>query len=80
MDEGKGAGALLPRGALLERDGDGLYVWRVAEGKAARVQVELGASRPDGYEVLAGLAPGDLVRAQGSPVPPAGAALTPRLR
>jgi membrane fusion protein (multidrug efflux system) len=75
-----GEGAMLPRGALLEREGDGLFVWRVAGGKAQRVAVELGASRPDGYEVLAGLAPGDLVRAQGTPAPPASGGLTPRLR
>jgi RND family efflux transporter MFP subunit len=74
-----GEGALLPRGALLEKDGDGLYVWRVAGGRAARVAVELGASRPDGYEVLDGLVAGDLVRAQGSPPPSATAALVPRL-
>jgi RND family efflux transporter MFP subunit len=76
----QGEGALLPRGALLEREGDGLYVWKVAGGRAARVAIELGASRPDGYEVLDGLAAGDLVRAQGTPVPPANVALTPRIR
>ena len=78
--EKEGEGALLPRGALLEREGDGLYVWRVSEGKASRVAIELGASRPDGYEVLDGLAAGDLVRVQGTPAPPANVALTPRLR
>ena len=75
-----GEGALLPRGALLEREGDGLYVWKIADGKAQRVAVELGASRPDGYEVLDGIEAGDLVRAAGTPAPPANAALTPRLR
>ncbi len=74
-----GVGALLPRGALLEKDGDRLFVWRVAGGHAARVPVELGASRPDGYEVLEGLAPGDLVRAAGAPLPAGGAVVTPRL-
>lgn len=72
-------GALLPRGALLERDGDRLFVWRVAGGKATRVAIELGASRSDGYEVLEGLAPGDLVRAAGAPLPPGGVVLTPRI-
>ncbi|MEP7028211.1 MAG: efflux RND transporter periplasmic adaptor subunit [Candidatus Eisenbacteria bacterium] len=72
-------GALLPRGALLERDGGRLYVWRVADRRAVRVPVELGASRPDGYEVLNGLAPGDLVCAAGSPVPGGATNLTPRL-
>jgi RND family efflux transporter MFP subunit len=76
----QGEGALLPRGALLERESEGLYVWKVAKGKAWRQAVELGASRPDGYEVLAGLAPGDLVRAQGTAAPAATAALVPRLR
>jgi RND family efflux transporter MFP subunit len=79
-DGGAGAGALLPRGALLERSDDRLYVWRVAGGKATRVPIELGAGRPDGYEVLAGLAPGDLVRAAGSAAPAPDAVLTPRLR
>lgn len=72
-------GALLPRGALLARDGDRLFVWRVAGGKATRVAIELGASRSDGYEVLEGLAPGDLVRAAGAPLPPGGVVLTPRI-
>lgn len=74
-----GAGALLPRGALLERAGDRLFVWRVAGGRATRVAIELGASRPDGYEVLAGLAAGDLVRAAGAPLPAEGATVTPRM-
>jgi RND family efflux transporter MFP subunit len=34
-DSVDGEGAMLPRGALLEREGDGLFVWRVA-GKAQR--------------------------------------------
>jgi membrane fusion protein (multidrug efflux system) len=75
-----GAGALLPRGALLERQGNALFAWRVANGKAQRIAVELGASKPDGYEVLSGLAPGDLVRATGTAAPAATAALVPRLR
>jgi len=74
-----GGGALLPRGALLERDGDRLFVWRVAGGRVTRVPVELGASRPDGYDVLGGLAPGDLVRTTGSPMPAGGDVVTPRL-
>jgi multidrug efflux pump subunit AcrA (membrane-fusion protein) len=78
-DAAPGEGALLPRGARLERDGDRLFVWRVAGDRLARVPVELGASRPDGYEVLAGLAPGDLVSATGAPLPAAGAAVTPRI-
>ena len=72
-------GALLPRAALLEREGDRLLVWRVANGRATRVPIELGASRPDGYEVLDGLSPGDLVRVAGTPTPANGAIVTPRL-
>jgi len=78
-DAAPGDGALLPRGARLERDGEHLYVWRVAGGHVTRVPVELGASRPDGYEVLAGLAPGDLVSASGAPLPAQGATVTPRI-
>ena len=74
-----GAGALLPRGALLERDGDHLFVWRVAGGRVTRVPVELGASRADGYEVLDGLAAGDLVRAAGAALPAGNAPVTPRI-
>jgi membrane fusion protein, multidrug efflux system len=78
-DAAPGEGALLPRGARLERDGDQLYVWRVNGGRALRVPVELGASRPDGYEVLSGLAPGDLVCAAGGTLPAQGATVTPRI-
>jgi hypothetical protein len=74
-----GEGALLPRGARLERDGDRLFVWRIAGGKVARVPIELGASRPDGYEVLSGLAPGDLVCSAGATLPASGATVTPRI-
>jgi len=72
-------GAILPRGAHLERAGDRLYVVRVDGGLARRVGVELGASRPDGYEVLAGLAPGDLVATGSGPLPAEGSRVTARL-
>jgi len=78
-DAARGDGALLPRGARLERDGEHLFVWRVAGGHVTRVPVELGSSRPDGYEVLSGLAPGDLVSAAGATLPAQGATVTPRI-
>ena len=62
--------AVLPRGAYLERHGNVLAVYRVAQGKAERVVVQLGDARADGFPVLAGLAPGDLVLASGE-LPPA---------
>ena len=51
----------------------------VSDGTAMRVPVELGASRPDGYEVLAGLVPGDLVATGEVPVQAAGSRVTARL-
>lgn len=71
--------AVLPRHALVERDGDGLRVVRIEQGVVRRVPVELGARRPDGFEVLSGLAPGDLVAAQGAPPPADGAKVRTRL-
>lgn len=65
-----GGAAVLPREALLERDGDAMWVWVVREGVARRAAVQLGAGRPDGFEVSSGLVPGDLVAARGV-VPPA---------
>ncbi len=73
------SGAILPLGAHLERTGDQLFVVRVDRGQAQRVAVELGASRPDGYEILAGLVPGDLVATGGAPAPAAGSRVTARL-
>jgi hypothetical protein len=43
----EGEGALPANGALLERESQGLYVWKVAQGKVSRSAVELGASRPN---------------------------------
>ena len=74
-------GAVLPRDAWLERAGDGLFALRVDHGHAHRVAVELGALRADGYEVLSGLAAGDLVLADGAAtVPRDGAAVSASLR
>jgi len=75
------AGAVLPRDAYLERAGDGLFALRLDHGHAHRVAVELGALRADGYEVLSGLAAGDLVLADGAAsVPKDGAAVNASLR
>jgi RND family efflux transporter MFP subunit len=63
-------GAILPLDAYVERDGNQLYVYRLADGAAARVAVELGEVGPDGFSVLSGLASGDLVLASGE-LPPA---------
>lgn len=70
---------VLPREALIERDGGGLHVWRVRDGIARRVAVELGAQRPDGFEVRHGLLAGDLVAARGVVPPADGAAVRTRL-
>ena len=71
--------AILPREALLERRGDELAVWVVRDGTVRRVAVELGASRPDGFEVNSGLRPGDLVAARGAVPPADGAPVRTRL-
>jgi membrane fusion protein (multidrug efflux system) len=76
---GEASTAVLPREAMIGRDAKGLHVWRVHEGVARRVAVELGASRPDGYDVLSGLAAGDLVAARGSAPPADGAEVKTRL-
>jgi RND family efflux transporter MFP subunit len=78
-DPAVSTGAILPRAAHVERADDRLYVVRVAGGQAHRVAIELGASRPDGYEILAGLAPGDLVATGSTPVPAEGRRVTARL-
>jgi membrane fusion protein (multidrug efflux system) len=71
--------AVLPREAMNERAADGLRVWRVRDGVAHRVAVELGASRPDGFEVRRGLVAGDLVAARGASLPAEGASVRTRL-
>jgi len=73
------AQAVLPRGAYLERQGDALAVYRVAQGKAERVVVQLGDARADGFPVVSGLAAGDLVLASGELPPPAGAPVQAKL-
>ena len=73
------AASVLPSEALLERDDAGLHVWRVKDGVANRIAIELGARRPDGFEVRRGLAPGDLVAARGTTPPAEGASVRTRL-
>jgi RND family efflux transporter MFP subunit len=72
-------GAVLPRGAYVERDGDRLYVYRVAGGRARRTAVDLGEVGPDGFAVLSGLRPGDAVVAAGQAPPADGAPVRPRV-
>ncbi len=71
--------AVLPREALLERSGAALAVWVVRDGVVRRVPVELGAGRPDGFEVTSGVAPGDLVAARGATPPADGSPVRTRL-
>jgi len=71
--------AVLPRGAYLERQGNALAVYRVAQGKAERVVVQLGDARADGFPVLAGLVAGDLVLASGELPPAAGTPVQAKL-
>lgn len=73
------AGCVLPHGAYIERKEDRLHVWRIENGVARRVAVDLGSARPDGYEVLSGLSAGDLVCAAGGALPVEGASVRPRL-
>jgi membrane fusion protein (multidrug efflux system) len=72
-------GALLPRGAYLERTDGRLFVFVVRDGVVQKVAVELGSGRPDGYEVVSGLLAGDLVCAAGAVPPAAGTAVHARL-
>lgn len=67
------SGAVLPRGAYLERSADTLFVYRIEKGFAHRVSVELGDRGADGFAILSGLVPGDLVVASGQ-LPPANGA------
>lgn len=76
---GTASGAILPRDALLAKEGDALAVWLVKDGVVRRTPIEAGAFGPDGIEVIAGLAPGDLVAARGASPPADGAKVRPRL-
>jgi RND family efflux transporter MFP subunit len=76
---GEAMTAVLPGEALIERDPAGLHVWRVKDGIARKVAIELGSRRPDGFEVRRGLAAGDLVAARGATPPADGAPVRARL-
>jgi membrane fusion protein (multidrug efflux system) len=71
-------GAVLPRGAYLERVGNSLWVYRLEGGHVHRTSVELGQSGSDGFTVMTGLRPGDLVMAAGQLPPQDGAPATER--
>ena len=53
-------GVLVPEQAIVPR-GDGRFVFRIAEGKAQMVKVEMGARRPGEVEILKGLEAGDTI-------------------
>jgi membrane fusion protein (multidrug efflux system) len=55
----------IPEQAVVPR-GQDAFVYRVADGRADLVKVQLGVRRPGEVEVLAGLAPGDLVVTDGT--------------
>jgi membrane fusion protein (multidrug efflux system) len=51
---------LVPEQAIVPR-GDGRFVFRIADGKAQLVKVEMGARRPGEVEILKGLEAGDTI-------------------
>jgi len=55
---------LVPEQAIVPR-GDGRFVFRIAEGKAQLVKVEMGARRPGEVEILKGLEAGDMIVVDG---------------
>jgi membrane fusion protein (multidrug efflux system) len=55
---------LVPEQAIVPR-GDGRFVFRIAEGKAQLVKVEMGARRPGEVEILKGLEAGDTIVVDG---------------
>jgi membrane fusion protein (multidrug efflux system) len=55
---------LIPEQAIVPR-GDGRFVFRIAEGKAQLVKVEMGARRPGEVEILKGLEAGDTIVVDG---------------
>jgi membrane fusion protein (multidrug efflux system) len=72
-------GAILPLDTYLERAGDQLYLYRLADGQAQRLAVGLGELGPDGHAVLSGVSAGELVLAAGELPPPDGANVKPHL-
>ena len=55
---------LVPEQAIVPR-GDGRFVFRIADGKAQMVKVEMGVRRPGEVEILKGLEAGDSIVADG---------------
>lgn len=81
-DPGAGAGlsgAVLPQEGYLERQDDRLFVYRAEQNRMQRVEVVLGPLGPDGFAVVSGLSPGDLVLAGGQSPPPEGAGIAARV-
>jgi len=72
-------GAVLPRGTYVEREGDRLVVYKVVDGRARRTPVELGGDGADGFSVLSGLQPGDLIMAAGQTPPRDGTPVAARV-
>lgn len=54
------AAVIVPEQAVVARNGD-FYIYRIAEGAAEEVAVSLGERRDGQVEIIAGLAPGDIV-------------------
>jgi membrane fusion protein (multidrug efflux system) len=81
-DPGAGAGlsgAVLPREGYLERRGDRLFVYRAENDRLRRTEVVLGPLGPDGFPVVSGLSPADLVLASGQAPPAEGTRIVARL-
>lgn len=54
------AAVIVPEQAVVARNGE-FYIYRIAEGAAEEVAVSLGERRDGQVEIIAGLAPGDIV-------------------
>src|SRR5690606_28202657 len=67
VETGRRARALVvPNDALAAVEGDRATVWRVADGRATRRQVELGLRGLTSTEIAAGLQSGDWILADGA--------------
>ncbi|GHU07712.1 MexH family multidrug efflux RND transporter periplasmic adaptor subunit [Betaproteobacteria bacterium] len=63
--EQRSAVMLVPEAALMPAPNQVQYVYRVEDGRARRVEVKTGARRASEVEIVAGLAPGDLIVSAG---------------
>ena len=52
--------------SALRRLGDDDVVWRVRDGRAERVRVEVGVAGPEQVEIRSGLEPGDVIVVRGA--------------